>query len=654
MRRTKSCQSPKAWPLNPEAPLVKKSRALLLATTARNFHRRLPEAVRAATAWLLIVCMMLTGIPMDLLAAAPVVASALSGMLAALPMPTPAPASPKRLTKPAEVPPPLNVNTHRLPRMRILPLQSVASGPLRVSVGFADSSTQSANFPEPWNESNPAIKFIGGGAVYRAGAIRLDNPTSTDIVADTVKVDLGRPGPVFQLWSNVTVPAFGSAILTQTADGNFNTSGSPIAGCGVALAANETRIPKITVTVGGAATDFADTAHVLDTGGFDSSCRGNQSLGWRPIGTTGMEVPGASVQLVSDHAPHAVGTQDAVSIQVADAGGQPLAGTPVSLQVVNGPNTGKSFGGVTDSSGGAAIQYSSATQGQDLLQAVIGNPSGGSLRSQQVSTLWTSADACSAPATPGAAATRMIYVGQNTTTFGDLLRLAVLLTDGAGVPLANRTISFSSASQTFTATTDSNGLASQTASLEAGQTAFTVNFAGDQSFQAVQLSTSVTVLRAPTLLRYTGPTLVSSSGALTATAVLTDAQGRTAIAGRTLSFSLGGSTASAVTDVNGMATAAFNFTAAQTPGAAQMQIVFAGDADYQPSTRTAAVQVFGATPFVIWGGNDGGLKIGQRVNFWGEQWASQVTGGQYGANPSFKGFAETVDTAGIQQCQPGA
>ena len=118
--------------------------------------------------------------------------------------------------------------------------------------------------------------------MYRSGAIRLDNPSPSPVVVDQVTVDLGRPGPVFQLWQNVTVPANGSAILTQTQDGNFNTSASPIVGCGLPLQQNETRIPKVTVTIAGTSTDYMDSAHVLDTGGFDSSCRGNQSLEWRP------------------------------------------------------------------------------------------------------------------------------------------------------------------------------------------------------------------------------------------------------------------------------------------------------------------------------------------------------------------------------------
>src|ERR1035438_6851870 len=84
-----------------------------------------------------------------------------------------------------------------------------------VSVGYADSSSASPNFPVPW-QGSPNITFIGGGASYNAGAVRLDNITSSAINIDGVSVDLQRPGPVFNLWGNFTIPAQGSVILTQT------------------------------------------------------------------------------------------------------------------------------------------------------------------------------------------------------------------------------------------------------------------------------------------------------------------------------------------------------------------------------------------------------------------------------------------------------
>jgi RHS repeat-associated protein len=538
---------------------------------------------------------------------------------------------------------------------RVYPLLLQAGTlPLPVSVGFADSSSATANFPEPWNESNPLINFVGGGTAYRAGAIRLDNPTGSALTVDSVKVDLGRPGPVFALWSSITVPANGSAILTQTQDDNFNTSASPIVGCGQPLATNETRIPKITVTIAGAATDLLDTAHVLDTGGFDSSCRGNQSLDWRPIGSAGITSPMGAVQLSTQNAPHAVGTQAVLSVQVSDASSQPLGNVPVSVKVVNGPNAGKSFSAVTDATGNASIQYSSSVQGTDLLQASISNLSGGVLSSQQVSGVWTSADACAPLASTNSQAARLLYAGQTSADFGSALHIAALLTDGTGEPLAGRTVTFSFNGQNASATTDANGVATLSSTLPVGATTITSAYGGEAGFQAATITTSVTVQPQATLLRYTGLSLIASSGQQTVSAVLTDFRGATPVAGRTVNFTLNGVTANGTTDASGTATATLNFSTAQSAGAAQLQIAFAGDADYKASSRTTAVEVFQATSFVIWGGNSGGLKVGQQVNFWGAQWASQVTGGQWGGNPSFKGFADTLGTAGTAQCEANA
>ncbi len=555
-------------------------------------------------------------------------------------------------TLPASAKPENSVLAWPLTSLFALPFQSTGDTQLQVSVGFADNSSSSPSFPFPWSGQNPQINFVGGGTAYRAGAIRLDNPSPSPVTVDQISVDLGRPGPVFQLWQQVTVPAGGSAILTQTQNGNFDTSASPIVGCGLPLAQNEARIPKVSVTIAGASTDFMDTAHVLDTGGFDSSCRGNQSLEWRPIGTVGIESVGGSIQLITDGAPHAVGTQDTTTVLVSDAGNQPLANAAVTLNVVNGPNTGKSFSGTTDATGTTVIQYSGTAQGNDQIQAVATNFSGGSISSQQASTVWTSADACQGTATPSPSASRLVYIGQNSASFGNVLRLAVLLTDGTGNPLSGRTVSFSFASQTLSATTDGNGTAFVLAStLPMGQSTVNISFAGDGSYQAAQISSTVTMTPAATLLRYTGSSLVTALGQQQVSAVLTNSLGTSPVAGRTVTFTLNGVSANGVTDVNGSATATLNFTTALTTGSGQLQINFAGDSNYQASSRTASVQIYQPMPFVIWGGNTGGLLIGQRVNFWGSQWESQVINGQYfAANPSFKGWSGGL-TGPIQQCQ---
>lgn len=529
-------------------------------------------------------------------------------------------------------------------------LQSTPAAPgIALSLGFADNSSATQNFPVPW-QGSANTAFLGGGTLLHAGAIRLDNTTTADIAVDKVRVDLGRPGPVFQLWSNFVIPANGSVILTQTADNNFNTSAaSPLVGCGQSLTPTETRIPQITVTVAGTDTSFADAAHVLDTGGFDSSCRGNQSLAWRAVGTTGPERPSATLHLTSENAPHDVGTQTTFTGTVTDAADQPLANASLSLQVISGPNTGTQVSGSTDSNGLANLQYAGAAQGVDSGQATMRNASNGSLSSETATTVWTSADACAVSAPAGSSA-KLTYVGQTSGSFGDQLRVAALLTDGTGRPLPNSALTFNTAGVTQSARTVTNGVASMTISPDIGTTAVSISFAGDQNFAAAQLTTTVTIQRRSTLLRFTGNSLLGSSGAQPLQALLTDSLGTKPIANRTVTFSVGTTQVSANTDANGVAATTITFPANQVSGPAQLAISFAGDEDYQPSSRVVPIQIYLSMPFVVWGGNTSGLRVGQRVNFWGSQWESQVINGQYfAANPSFKGWAGPV--ANIQACQ---
>src|SRR5215831_646325 len=71
---------------------------------------------------------------------------------------------------------------------------------LGVSVGYADNLRTNPNFPVPW-QGSPNIVFLGAGPIFDAGAIRLDNNSSAPLAIDSVVVDLGRPGPTFNLWA---------------------------------------------------------------------------------------------------------------------------------------------------------------------------------------------------------------------------------------------------------------------------------------------------------------------------------------------------------------------------------------------------------------------------------------------------------------------
>jgi hypothetical protein len=157
----------------------------------------------------------------------------------------------------------------------------------------------------------------------------------------------------------------------------------------------------------------------------------------------------------------------------------------------------------------------------------------------------------------------------------------------------------------------------------------------------------------PTALGYTGASFIRSAGNQQVSATLTDSDGNP-LSGRNVSFALNGFTSFGTTDQNGIAMANFDFDPEQPTGAAQLQVSFAGDSGFQASIAAAGVEVFQSQNFVIWGGNSVPLQIGSYVNFWGHSWADQVIGGQFGANPSFKGFANNVVIAPLQTCQSSA
>jgi len=80
---------------------------------------------------------------------------------------------------------------------------------------------------------------------------------------------------------------------------------------------------------------------------------------------------------------------------------------------------------------------------------------------------------------------------------------------------------------------------------------------------------------------------------------------------------------------------------------------FAGAVMYLPSSDTATpVYVYRPTTFVIWGGNAGGVVPAATYQFWGSGWAKQVTGGSYGGNASFLGFA--IPVSGTEWASPPA
>ena len=272
---------------------------------------------------------------------------------------------------------------------------SIVAGPpasaatnVNVFVAYADNLRPSGFFPTPWKGA-PNTLFIGNGPSFDAGAIRLDNPTDVPLPVDNVSVDLQRPGPAFKLWGSFTIPAHGSAILTQTGQYNFDTSDYPLAPCPTPAASSDKRIPKVTVTIAGVPTSLLDTGHVLDTGGFDyASCKPNESLQWRSIGGAGIGTEGGSIALTPATQTQGLGGTATVTSTVLDAGGSPLPNVSVDFKILSGPNAGVTGTATTDPDGNATFTYKGTTLGKDSVQASVTNASGGGFASNTGTITW--------------------------------------------------------------------------------------------------------------------------------------------------------------------------------------------------------------------------------------------------------------------------
>ncbi len=280
---------------------------------------------------------------------------------------------------------------------------------LSVSVAYAEDKNQSslspAAFPVPWSGS-PNTTFLGNpiydsthcGTLphcYDAGAIRLDNTSSSDIPVDNVSVDdhSSLPGgAIFNLWGSFTVPAGMSVILTENPPNNdpgydnFDTSGFPVGNCTPLAVA-----PTVTITVGGVPTTLVDSTHVLDTGGIDQescSTQHNESIQWRHIGTKGAKK--ATLALSPATTTLAVGQPATETTILLDGGGSGLANAIVNFTVTSGPNAGQTGSAVTDNTGYASFTYTDTAPGTDIVIASVNTAyTIGPFLSNQTSVLWT-------------------------------------------------------------------------------------------------------------------------------------------------------------------------------------------------------------------------------------------------------------------------
>jgi Bacterial Ig-like domain (group 3) len=248
------------------------------------------------------------------------------------------------------------------------------------------------------------------------------------------------------------------------------------------------------------------------------------------------------------------------------------------------------------------------------------------------------------------ARTTLGYDGATSADFNDATVLSGRLTrtDNAA-PLAGKLVTLTMGSESCSQVTDASGEAACTVipSEAAGPFTATASFAGDGNYLNSAAVQPFTVTREETTTVYTGPTVIAQGNPVTLSGRLFE-DGATAIAGRTLTLTLGTGVGSqscvtGPTDVSGSAQCTIP-SVAVTQGLNPVKAAFAGDGYYLPSADASKNVIVFAFPsrgiFVL-----GDQTIGASpVTFWGAQWAPQnILSG--GAGPSaFKGFADTLSS----------
>lgn len=190
--------------------------------------------------------------------------------------------------------------------------------------------------------------------------------------------------------------------------------------------------------------------------------------------------------------------------------------------------------------------------------------------------------------------TTVTYTGPTSGDYNDSVTLGATLTensDSAGV--SGETLHFTLGSESCSAVTDSNGAASCAVTpLDApGGLTVHVGFAGDQpTYESSSSSTVFTLNQEESQVAYTGPLTTHYHDSLTPTATLTDPDGGAAIAGKTVTFTLGsgGDTCSGVSGLTGSVSCTLT---PHVTGSQTIHASFAGDTDYLSSSDATSFSV---------------------------------------------------------------
>ena len=270
-----------------------------------------------------------------------------------------------------------------------------------------------------------------------------------------------------------------------------------------------------------------------------------------------------------------------------DPVGAGVAGRTVTF-TLGGGATAQACAGTTNASGAASCVVAAVEQAPGAV-AVAASFAGDAFYQP------ASSPAATVTVTAPAAATALA-VKAATGDFGDATAVsAVLTTANSAAPVGGQPVVFTlNGAETCTGITDGAGMAScqLTPKEAAGTYTLSASFVGDSDFLASSGSADFVVTHEETALSYTGATSAVNGQSVTLSGVLsTDDPAGAGVAGRTVTFTLGGgSTAQAcagTTDASGAASCVVT-AVEQAPGAVAVAASFAGDAFYQPASSPAA------------------------------------------------------------------
>jgi hypothetical protein len=273
---------------------------------------------------------------------------------------------------------------------------SAQSG-IQVFVGYADILRADATtFPTPWDGS-PQTTFYGCApttCTYDAGGVRIVNNTGSTVTVDSIKVHVDTC--TYGGWPSATLPPGADLIVTELPTGTrvgcpgpvqMDTSDVGPGGSDYSLVCTpDGLVPTVEVTINGQTTTYADSGRVLNTGGIDGACFGNnESTQWTAIGHTPCK--GSLLSLAPATQTHGLGTTATISALFTNSCGQALSNVAVNFAASSGPNAGRSGTGTTDVNGAATFSYTSQKIGTDTFHASITNLVG-TITSNPVTVTW--------------------------------------------------------------------------------------------------------------------------------------------------------------------------------------------------------------------------------------------------------------------------